>query len=352
MSQKRRYREERGRCGAMTLGYYSRSLDGHRAAYLDFVIARLGGGRLTAGRVLNSHAPVLFLMIEENFGLYVFGGLWRAILGRRTVGLMFRPGPAIAGQTLRLRLKRMLLSGLRWVPTVRTLSIIPAPLVPGVEKIVDGWIHDFQLWDLSCADRRRVADLRAGSTAADDAVILMEACAHAAGRPLLVALGMQNHSKGISHLAAAVETGQLDGWAVIIGGSFSSDAARARDMLEAGGAKIVDRFLTDAEMLALYAAADAVWCFYDPSYDQASGILGRALQLGVPAVVRRGSVSEALCRDLGVPHAATDGSTDLDAALNALPPPQPDAGAELAERLEAQNMIKLRDALGLTGQQP
>lgn len=335
----------------MVPGYYTRSLDGHRAAYLDFVIARFLGGRLTAGGSLISRRPVLFLMVEENFGLYVLVGLWRALLGRRTVGLLFRPGPAIAAQTLRLRLKRLLLSGLRWVPTVRTLSIIPAPLVPGTERIVDGWIHDFQLWDISCADRRRVADLRAGSAAADDVAIMMDARAHAAGRPLLVALGMQNHGKGISHLAAAVEAGQLDGWAVVIGGSFSPDATLARAMLETGGVKIVDRFLTDVEMLALYAAADAVWCFYDPSYDQASGILGRAVQLGVPAVVRRGSVSEALCRDLSVPHAATDGSTDLGAALNVLPSQQPDAGAELRERLEAQNMIKLRDALGLTRQQ-
>ena len=58
-------------------------------------------------------------------------------------------------------------------------------------------------------------------------------------------------------------------------------------------------------MLALYSIADLAWCFYSPEYDQASGILGRALQFSVTPVVRKGSVSEWFCASERMPHIAS-----------------------------------------------
>jgi hypothetical protein len=43
-----------------------------------------------------------------------------------------------------------------------------------------------------------------------------------------------------------------------------------------------NRSVTDAELLGAYAASDAVWCLYPPFGDHASGVLGRAAQLGIP----------------------------------------------------------------------
>ncbi len=58
----------------------------------------------------------------------------------------------------------------------------------------------------------------------------------------------------------------------------------------AGGGLLIDRRLDDAELESLYVVSDVIWSCYAPEYDQASGIFGRALQLGVPVIVRRGSL--------------------------------------------------------------
>lgn len=334
----------------MTPGYYSRSLGGHRAAYLEFVIARFGGQRVTTWQVLVRRDPVLFLMIEEHFGLYLIASLWRSMLGRRTAGLLFRPGPASAGASWRLCVKRRLLQLLRLLPPVHTLSIVPVPLQPRIDFIVDGWIYDFQLWDLSEGDRAAYTQLRRGiaaqATGAALPPIIVEALTHADGRPLLVALGMQNRDKGVERLAASLREGGCAGWAVIVAGRFAPSAEPARREIEALGGRVIDRFLDDAELLALYAAADAVWCLYDPAYDQSSGILGRALQLGVPPVVRRNSISAALCAAENIRHAAAEGGVDLAPALAALAASGGGQTRTIPD-IAAPSVERMRHALGL-----
>jgi hypothetical protein len=339
---------------SMTPGHYSRGLEGHRAAYLEFVISRFGGCRVRALELFLWPGPVLFLMVEENFGLYLFAALWRALLGRRTVGLLFRPGPAVDGKSFRLRLKRIILKALRQLPFVCTLSIIPVPLNPKIAGIVDGWIHDFQLWDLSDVDHERFLQLRAlgnddGDVEVEAVKILSEARCFAAGRPLLVALGAQNHNKGVELLAESMATRGTEGWAVLVAGRFAQEVKTARDTIEAHGGRVIDRFLSDDEMLALYAAADAVWCLYDPAYDQASGILGRTIQLGIFPIVRRGSFSEAFCRAEGVAYAAAVGGTDMAAALTDLVRPTLTGPRQvnLTARWAELNTKRILMALGL-----
>ena len=301
------------------IGYYSKTLEGHRAAYLDFVTGRFGGLRAEAGQLVGWRGPLLFLMVEEDFGLYIFSCILRTLLGRRTAGLLFRPGPAITGRSWRLRLKRWILRAMRRLPNVRTISLLPTPLYPRISEIADDWIYDFQLWDLTTAEQARFRSMKAGLVGGADQPrpppIFMEALAFASGRPLLVALGMQNRDKGADLLAASMAGCCSKGWAVLVAGRFASSANDARIVIESSGGKVIDRFLDSDEMLALYAAANAVWCLYDPRYDQASGILGRAVQLDVPVVVRCGSFSEALCKREGLSHAAANGGKDLANAL-------------------------------------
>lgn len=343
--------------GSSLPGYYSRNLDGHRASYLDFVISRFGGTRVAAREAFGHKGPVLFLMIEENFALYLVAALWRALLGRRTVGLLFRPGPAVDGESLRLQLKRILLKSLRLVPRVNTLSIVPVPLVPRIGQIVNGWIHDFQLWDLSEGERARFGAMRRiarnheqpGNISAEASAMIQTAREHAGGKPLLVALGMQNQAKGADRLAASLRDGGTLGWAVIVAGRFAPKSDSARAEIESHGGLIIDRFLSDEELLAMYASADAVWCLYDPAYDQASGILGRAVQLGVPPVVRRDSISEAFCLAEGISHGAAEGGRDLQTALSALAleGEKVPSGIALSVHFAQLNTTRLQQAMGL-----
>ena len=71
---------------------------GRFPAYLRLLERSFGArpGRLRD--ILFARAPVLFLAVEESFLLYVFAGLLRALMGRRTVGLLLRPLPlAVSG---------------------------------------------------------------------------------------------------------------------------------------------------------------------------------------------------------------------------------------------------------------
>ena len=291
--------------------------------------------------------PVLFLMIEEGFAQYFFTALARAALGRRTVGLLFRPKPTLGRRTWRHRVKFRALAALRRVAAARTLSIVPAPLVPGLDRITDGWIHDFQLWDIGAAERRRLAEITQEGEASDAGALYAEVRRRAAGCKVLVSLGYQTRQKGFGHLASAIGCDGIEGWFVLVLGQVAPDQQEAKRIIEAAGALVIDGYASDEEVYAAYAVADAVWCHYDESYDQASGILGRAAQFGVPAVVRKGSLMADLCVAEGLQHASLECPHQLADALPLLPPPDPEVGARLSARLRAPNLERLRNELGL-----
>ena len=335
-------------------GFYSRSLSGHRAAYISFINRVLGGHKVCTPKELFCRAPVLFLMIEDNFALYILVGVLRAAFGRRTVGLLFRPLPALTGRSLRLTTKHYLLRFTKLIPNLLTLSIVPTPLNREIGKLVDGWIHDFQLWDLSSVDRAHISSLRNHEVINDREadVFFHDAKEYAAGKPLLVAIGVQNHEKGIHRLATSMRAVESAGWAVMVAGRFTTDAASAKHAIIDQGGKVIDRHLSEGEILSAYASADAVWCLYEPEYDQASGILGRSVQLGIPAIVRKGSISEALCRSEALPHVAIDGKEDITIGLASLPQPQPQLAYAVSTRFASDNIAKLREALGFSAEVP
>lgn len=314
---------------------YSRSLAGHRASYLSFFSALLDGVRASASRISIDRRPAIFLMIEENFGLFALLALLRSATGRKTIGLLFRPLPAIEGTSLRLRLKRYMLHLLVRTPRTTVLSIVPVPLLPKSAAIVTGWIYDPQLWDLNARDRQLFTLLRAGETGDEigEAARLIEMIrAKAAGRKVLIALGVQSRQKGFESLASQAAALAEAGYLVVVLGKVAAPMASAKEQLIAAGHWVEDRFASDDEFLAAYGAAHAVWCFYAAGYDQASGILGRAIQLGLPTVVRRASISHKLCLAETTPCAALADPGELCAALDRLEAGLSPAGEALANR--------------------
>jgi hypothetical protein len=290
----------------VNLGIFTESLSGHRAKYLQFARSQLGGFRIARGSLILHGAPILFLMADERFQRYVLTSVLRALLGRRTVGLLFRPEAVIQRLSLLQKIKGMLLKRMLHIRHIHTMSIIPVPIRPEVGEVVDGWIYDFQLWDLSEAEHSAFSNLRKGGGCHPEPanVLYQEFRCHAGSGRLIVAIGSQNYGKGFPRLAAASQGQVLGQWRIAVAGKVSEDQAKSKEILEGNNGLVVDRIVSDQEIVAAYAAADAIWCFYDPSYDQASGILGRAAQFGVPVIVREGSFSADFCRSEGIPHIA------------------------------------------------
>ena len=80
---------------------------------------------------------------------------------------------------------------------------------------------------------------------------------------------------------------------VVCAGRVTPGNSNLAARLSAQGALIIDRFISDVELESLYGIADAIWACYAPDYDQASGVFGRAIQWGVPVIVRESSVIAA-----------------------------------------------------------
>jgi len=282
----------------LEIGYYTKTLEGHRQSYLDFVKNVFGGNRVEGISLIIRKQPVLFLMIEDNFLLYFIVGCIRALLGRKTAGLLFRPKPALEASNFRLKLKLVMLKLLKKIKSVQTLSIVPTTLEPKIATIVDDWIYDFQLWDITPKQRFIFHKIRNSDIDFDDFKkyeIANEVRAHAKDKKILIALGAQNKGKGIHVLSEHVDMFNQENYIIVVAGRFDKASAQQKKHLQDNDALVFDRFMTDEEILALYSVADVVWCYYDPSYDQASGILGRSIQLGVLPIVRSNSFSEKFC---------------------------------------------------------
>ena len=321
---------------------FSRREDGHRRSYLDFFMRLFEGRQISARKLWWAREPVFFMMIEEDFALYAVVAMFRSACGRRTAGLLFRPLPALRGTGIRLGIKRLVLALLKRLPTVSTLTILPFSVEPGFERIADDWIYDPQLWDLGERDRRiGTTPPAAGST-------LAPVTATANGRRIVAAVGRMDRAKGFDSFARAYAgSAGLRAESLFIScGEINAEVAEEAALLSKAGGVVIDREVNDDELLETYAAADIIWCCYAPDYDQASGVVGRAVQLGVPVIVRAGSLIEKFCVSEGVAHEAID-PTQYAGLPASLARKDPDRGAALAASMARHSLPVLATALGV-----
>ena len=297
--------------GINSVQLYSRGIDGHRAAYIDFSSKLLGGARTDVRRMMFSSEPVLFLMIEEFFSLYVFIAIWRAVFGWNTVGLLFRPKPALYGKTIRLKIKKSVLIFLKKIKFAKTLSIVPASLDENINKISSGWIYDFQLWDV--ADKNKLPSaVEASQNLSNSVDVVRDVLQRADGRKIIIAIGRQNFIKGFDLFAKICASGDWGSkYFFVSGGRIDEECLDFKSQMERSGGYVIDRFISDEELNALYSVASLVWCVYSENYDQASGVLGRAVQFGVPVLVRSKSYSHRFCQEEGVAHLALENDLAL-----------------------------------------
>lgn len=316
---------------------YTRLLTGRRSSYFR-VLERLFGARRARWRdVFVSRGPVLFLMMEEAFLLYVIAGLLRAMMGRRTVGLLLRPMPIAASQRWRCRWRRAILRQLKRCSSIQTLSILPFSVSPALVAIADGWVYDFQLWDLTDEERLAIETLRGERPPG--------------GCLVLTALGTQSRLKGfdlfVDSYARSTDLRTRFRF-IACGKAVPAVAEHAAVLCEAGGVA-VNRSVSDAELLGAYAASDAVWCLYPPAGDHATGILGRAAQLGLPVVVRQGSLSHRLCVVEDISHIAATPAGVAERLAGPLPPRDEARGRLSAMRFARESEATLRAAFGFNG---
>lgn len=152
-------------------------------------------------------------------------------------------------------------------------------------------------------------------------------------RVALLFFGVPHRRKGLDLAVQAFETHPVENAFLFVAGRQldDPDMRRRLDRLaEVGRAVVHDRFLDEQEMAMAFAAADRILLPYRSHYGS-SGVLGRAVAAGLPAIAsdfhligRR--VSRA---DLGVVHRDGDADSLADAIRRSVDP-----SPELAERWE------------------
>lgn len=260
---------------------------GHQAAYHQMFASWFGlspsvgkiGPKLFAR--LARAERLFFGTLDDDVAGFAAVSIVRAFLGRRTGGLFLHPNTCW-GSGLKPRIKWILFASLSRIPNVTVLSILPYGLMPKLRNVSNGYVHDPQFYD----------QLEAPPSA--DAGTLRSLTAAAAGRPILAFLGWGTQEKAYPALSQlAAQPGLADRVLIVTAGKIVESCAAAATRLRASGAVVLERFVSDEEMEAIYRSSRWIWNCYAPGYEQASGIFGRAVQHGRAVVLREGSVTLA-----------------------------------------------------------
>jgi glycosyltransferase involved in cell wall biosynthesis len=277
---------------------------------------------------------VLFATLDDD----VFGFAWVAVLrmfiGRKTAGLFLHPNSCFS-PGLRYRVKFGMFFVLSKLPGVAVVSILPSELNPEYRHVATRFVHDPQFWDLL----DHLPD--------SDESFAQELKRTANGRPILAFIGGGTAVKGYPFLADVAQRLLPDQLKVLVVAAGTVEA-RCKDSaakLGQAGAVVLDRFMTDAELAALYRVSRWIWICYAPGYEQASGIFGRAVQYGATVVLRDDShVIASYARLLGhpvvpLPSAAIEAARTLITACDQDVNVVVDDKRELALRAWRQHFI-------------
>lgn len=337
--------------GAPTGICYTVVAGGHRAHYADLLSRELGFKPLIARldmkvfRELAGSKCTFFVTLDDDILGFILVAFARMLLGRPTVGLFLRPRECFEAGRLKGWIKWLVFRLLNGLPPIKMLTILPFWLEPRFEQVASGWIYDPQFWDLNpVADR----------TSLPMTPLAEDVLGKAAGRKIVVSFGQQTREKGFGRIADIWRSSKQlrDEYLFVVAGIIPAAKSDYAQGFAAAGGHLVPRFLTEGELLSLYRIADYAWCCYAPNYDQASGIFGRAMQLGVPALVRQGSFVQAFADHAGIAAVALPYYGDevavrilCDAARRG---GQVARNVELLTTMRIESLARIRKALRLT----
>jgi hypothetical protein len=334
-----------------TITYVSKGGDGHHEEYdrlleaalapLEIHLRRVPGPRFAT----NAKAPLFYAFLDTRPAETIAAlsrAAARSLLGRATIGLFFRPGDCFIQGSIKATVRRLLFRFVSRLPHVHILSILPPDVLPRLREVATDWIYDPQLWDLDYLNE---------VNAEPSPQIVDELAAASRGRRFLIALGTQSKTKGFDYL--------VDIWCasprlreqyifVVAGKLAASSAAQAKRFVDLGG-MLVNKRIANGDLFYLYKKADIIWSCYAEGYDQSSGIHGRAVQLGIPVLVRNDSCIDRLGKSLGYPSLGLPADAAGAAAEQILSwhPGGVDAGRrkETADKMRLRSLSVLVNAL-------
>jgi hypothetical protein len=274
--------------------------DGHRRSYQTLFLKLLGGtgssGRIRGARFWRLvRAPkVFFATIDDDYFGFAAVALVRMAIFRPTMGLFLRPQQCFQNdRKIVYFIKRYAFKIIRKIPKITVMLIVPIDVHPNYEEIADDWIYDPQLWDLTFEKKKLTPP---------ETEISKRIERERGSKKVLSYIGHASNIKGFDIISDAIikNPDVAKDLLFVVGGKISEECTLAAKKLEEMGMIVINRYVTDQEILSIYGATDLVWCCYDVNYDQASGIFGRAIQMQRLTVVRKGSIIDKTSEMIGV----------------------------------------------------
>jgi hypothetical protein len=286
---------------------------------------------------------VLFATLEDQIPFFIVVALTRALRRRETAAIFMGPGRCFERGALKYTIKRAVFRQLNKVRMIKLLSILPFYLDKRFAEVAGDWIYDPEFWDLSAMSN---------SAACNSNALADEVKAAAAGRPVVLYLGGISDIKGFPFLVKIMlQNPALTKTSLFVAaGRVPASHFGAADDFSAAGGWLVNRFLSDDEVVALKIHAHSLWACYHPSYNSSSGIFGRAMQLGKRAIVRRGSYLDLIAENFNFPAIrctfgdVADGSRAIHKAIDDSQLVELEGVGKLCKELSLE---RLRKALSL-----
>jgi hypothetical protein len=285
--------DDDARCAAGIVHSISRS--GHRGPYTELFRDLFGLTPLVSEPSFRSalqlvRAKRLFLVTADDAIVwYCVIALCRRLAFKTTVGLYLRPQECFKSGEPTATFRRLFFRTLAFLGFLRLITITPHSVEARYAEVSSAGVFDPQYWDLHDGQT-----LRRPQPTALSAEILRKAN----GRRVICFAGHVTRIKGFEYFVALLRDHKhLSDTCLFVAAGANDGEVRhlGEDFLRLGGFAI-NRTLSDVEIESLYTVSDAMWACYAPEYDQASGIFGRALQLGVPVIVRDGSLIHRLSK--------------------------------------------------------
>ena len=237
-------------------------------------------------------AKVCFdLSIEDGVMSFFFISLLRALLRKKTIGIMLSPWDCYRPNVLKDKFRRYAFIFLKRLAHVRVICMIPFDMDERYRDIADCWIYDPEFWDMHALEERHVV-VRNLSRSVESTPT---------GKINLLYLGGVNSEKGFDFLAKLfLENKDLFlKFDLSVVGKIPKPYMYIAKQLREAGAHVVDEFVTDERMFDFIKQSSLMWCCYCPRYDASSGIFGRAIQFGKLPLIRTSSRLEKLAGVLG-----------------------------------------------------
>ncbi|WP_310557796.1 hypothetical protein [Flavobacterium sp.] len=267
--------------------------DDYHLLISKFVAVKNEKGFVNKIKILFSSSTIFYLDIDSVdlffFPLIILRSLWKGkgcALSVRTEYLLenrtfkeffFRRGRLIF---LKALVKKIIFLAIKFFSSTTVVSIHKGhPLMHKMEPFVNGFIYDPQLWDLEFLDIRQCRPIEI------DEIFFNET------QNIVLVAGRLNEQRSKKELLKYLENNSK--YFFLLAGSIEDEDAVIIKNFD--NCLMLNKFLTNEELLYLIANCDITYCFYNN--DRPSGFFGRALQLNKPIIVRKNAFLDLVFLD-------------------------------------------------------